>query len=47
MRGGEVLVLAVQTEGIPDEIRPGLSGPVSAAVPVACRWLLGRIKELS
>lgn len=37
--GVAVRVLVVQTEVIPDQVRPGLSGPVAAAVPAACRWV--------
>jgi coenzyme F420 hydrogenase subunit delta len=45
--GVKIRVLAVQAERMPDEIRQGLSDPVSAAVPAACQWLLERIGELS
>ena len=41
----EVQVLAVQIKHIPDEVQPGLSPEVQAAVPRACDWLaqeLGR-----
>ena len=34
--GMSVTILAVQVEYIPDEIEPGLSPAVSAAVPIAC-----------
>lgn len=38
--GVEVRVLACQTEQIPDEISPGLSKAVSAAIPRAADWLV-------
>jgi coenzyme F420 hydrogenase subunit delta len=44
--GVNVRVLAVQVGKIPDAIRPGLSEPVSAAVPEACQWLLAQIEEM-
>jgi len=34
--GMSVTILAIQAEYIPDEIEPGLSPSVSAAVPIAC-----------
>ncbi|MCE5335869.1 MAG: hydrogenase maturation protease [Desulfobacteraceae bacterium] len=45
--GVEIRVLAVQTGKLPDEIRPGLSAPVRAAVPKACEWLLREVEVLS
>ncbi len=45
--GVKIRVLVVQVEKIPDEIRPGLSDSVKAAVPGACEWLLRQIEELS
>ncbi len=45
MAGVEVQVLAVQIKHIPDEVQPGLSPEVQAAIPRACDWLaqeLGR-----
>lgn len=45
--GVRIRVLAVQAEAMPDGIRQGLSSSVSAAVPLACRWLHDRIGELS
>ena len=44
--GVKIRVLAVQVEKMPDEIRPGLSDSVKAAVPKACEWLLREIEEL-
>ena len=43
--GVKIRVLAVQVEKVPDEIKQGLSDPVSAAVPRACEWLLREIEE--
>jgi len=37
-------VLAVQISRIPDEIRPGLSGPVERAVPRMCALIADRLK---
>jgi coenzyme F420 hydrogenase subunit delta len=37
--GVEVRVLACQTGPLPQEVRPGLSPPVQAALPGAARWL--------
>ncbi|MHC1727751.1 MAG: hydrogenase maturation protease [Syntrophobacteraceae bacterium] len=45
--GVKIRVLAVQAGKMPDEIQPGLSAPVEAAVPKACEWLLREIEELS
>ena len=41
--GVKIRVLAVQAEGMPDEIRQGLSDAVKAAVPEACQWLVRQI----
>ena len=41
--GVKIRVLAVQAEGMPEQIGQGLSDSVKAAVPEACRWLLCRI----
>lgn len=43
--GVAVRVLVVQTEAIPDQVRPGLSPAVAAAVPAACRWIRETIGE--
>ncbi|HUK86060.1 MAG TPA: hydrogenase maturation protease [Terriglobales bacterium] len=40
--GVEVRVLACQTGPLPQEIRPGLSPEVGAALPRAAGWLAGR-----
>lgn len=45
--GVKIRVLAVQAGKMPDEIEPGLSDPVKAAVPKACEWLLREIEECS
>ena len=45
--GVDVRVLVVQTRDIPDEVRPGLSPEVRAAVPEACTRLLEWIGEKS
>jgi coenzyme F420 hydrogenase subunit delta len=37
--GVEVRVLACQTGPLPDEVRPGLSEPVRAALPRAAEWV--------
>ena len=39
-RGVEVRVLACQTGPLPEEVRPGLSPEVEAALPRAARWLV-------
>lgn len=39
--GVEVRVLACQTSTLPEEVRPGLSPAVEAALPRAAAWLLG------
>jgi len=41
--GVEVRVLAVQVNGLPEEVRPGISEEVAAAVPRACEWLLEQV----
>jgi coenzyme F420 hydrogenase subunit delta len=41
--GVDVRVLAVQVKKLPEEVLPGFSEEVSAAVPMACRWLLEQI----
>jgi coenzyme F420 hydrogenase subunit delta len=38
--GVEVRVLACQTGPLPEEISPGLSAPVQAALPRAAEWLI-------
>ncbi len=38
--GVEVKILVVQVEEMPDEVRPGLSAAVTAAIPEACRRIL-------
>lgn len=38
--GVEVRILACQTGPLPEEIRPGLSPPLQAAVPRAVQWLM-------
>jgi len=43
----EVRVLACQTGPLPDEIRPGLSPPLEAAVPRAAEWLVGEYLRAS
>jgi coenzyme F420 hydrogenase subunit delta len=40
--GVEVLVLACQTEPLPDEVRPGLSEPVRRALPQAAERIAAR-----
>ncbi len=44
--GVEIRVLAVQAKEIPEEVRPGLSDQVRAAVPRACEWLVRAIEEV-
>lgn len=44
--GVKIRVLAVQAGAIPDEVRPGLSDQVRAAVPRACEWLVRAIEEV-
>jgi coenzyme F420 hydrogenase subunit delta len=39
----DVRVLTVQVVCIPEEIQPGLSPEVAAAIPLACDWVLGLI----
>ncbi len=41
--GVEVRVLTVQVVCLPEEIQPGLSPAVEAAIPLACDWALARI----
>jgi coenzyme F420 hydrogenase subunit delta len=41
--GVEVRVLTVQVDCLPEEIQPGLSPAVAAAIPLACDWALARI----
>lgn len=41
----EVSVLVVEPEHIPEEIAPGLSGPVTAAVPKMCRRIMDIIEK--
>ena len=43
--GVDVRVLVVQAGEIPEEVRPGLSIEVEAAVPAACAWLWEQIKD--
>jgi coenzyme F420 hydrogenase subunit delta len=43
MCGVPVKILAAQVHSIPEEIRPGLSPEVLAAVPAAGRWVLDQI----
>lgn len=45
--GISVRLLVVQAENIPDEVRPGLSDAVKAAVPEACRRLLSELEGAS
>jgi coenzyme F420 hydrogenase subunit delta len=42
--GVDVRVLAAQVKDIPQEVRPGLSPEVEAAVPEACAWLWKQIE---
>lgn len=44
--GVEIRVLAVQVKEIPEEVRPGLSDQVRAAIPRACEWLVRAIEEV-
>lgn len=44
--GVEIRVLAVQAKEIPEEVRPGLSDQVRAAIPRACEWLVRAIEEV-
>jgi len=41
--GVKVRILAVQAGSIPEEVGPGMSSEVTAAVPTACTWLLEQI----
>lgn len=45
--GMSVTILAVQVEYIPEEIAPGLSPAVSAAVPIACEKISQILSENS
>jgi coenzyme F420 hydrogenase subunit delta len=40
-----IRILVVQTADLPDEVRPGLSEPVKAAVPGMCQRILSIIKD--
>jgi coenzyme F420 hydrogenase subunit delta len=42
--GVDVRVLVVQAKDIPDEVRPGISPEVEAAIPRACAWLWEQIE---
>lgn len=42
--GVDVRILAVQVKRIPEEVQPGLSREVEAAIPRACMWLIGEIE---
>lgn len=39
----EVRILTVQIQQIPEEIQPGLSLAVAAAIPPACEWVLNQV----
>ncbi len=41
----EVRVLVAQTAEVPDEVRPGLSPAVAAAVPVMCRRIMEIVRR--
>ncbi len=41
-----VTLLTAQTKSIPDTIRPGLSAPVAAAIPAACRSICRMVPAL-
>ena len=43
----EVRVLVAQTADVPDEVRPGLSPAVAAAVPVMCRRIMQIVSQSS
>lgn len=43
----DIRVLAVQVRNLPEEVRPGLSDEVKAAVPAACTWLLQQIEGIA
>lgn len=45
--GVDVRILAVQAKEIPEEVHPGLSYWVQAAVPRACQWLIQQIEGIS
>ncbi len=41
--GVNIIVLAVQTNGLPERVCPGLSPEIEKAVPKACEWLMAHI----
>lgn len=43
--GVEVRVLAVKVGCIPDQVRPGLTAPVAAAIPGACAWIMDQLGD--
>ena len=43
--GMKVKIIVAQTSDIPEEVQPGLSEPMQAAVAVACERILAAIKE--
>jgi coenzyme F420 hydrogenase subunit delta len=43
--GMQVRIIVAQTRDIPEEVQPGLSEPVQAAVTVACERIIAAIKE--
>jgi coenzyme F420 hydrogenase subunit delta len=43
--GLKVKVLAVAARDIPEQVRPGLSPQVQAALPRACAWVMRQIEE--
>jgi len=45
--GTEVRVLVCQTGPLPEEIAPGLSGPVERAIPQAAEWVAREYFEVS
>lgn len=45
--GMEIKILAAQIEHIPEEIAPGLSEPMSKAIPVACEMISQILSEQS
>ncbi len=47
LEGVQVKVLAVQVKEIPDQVRPGLSPQVEAALPAASAWIVQHIEEES
>jgi coenzyme F420 hydrogenase subunit delta len=42
LSGLEIVLLTVQSEGLPQEVNPGLSAPVQEAVPQACEFIVRR-----